>query len=141
MIQFKLIRFPKKDRTEGELFFTNRKLCDTLEDIVRDRNADGDLDDEDEGKVYGETAIPYGIHELLVTMSPKFGREMTLVKDVPDFSGIRIHWLRTVKQSLGCIGVGKKNGSTLDNTHMTDKITALVKSLIAEGKRVYIEII
>lgn len=139
--QFKLIRFPKKDRTEGVMFFVNRELCDTLEDVVRDTNADGDLDDHGEEKVYGETAIPYGVYELTVTMSPRFKKEMTLIKDVPHFKGIRIHWGRSIKQSLGCILVGKKNKNTLDNTHMTDKITALVKSLQSEGKKVYLEIV
>ena len=139
--QFRLIRFPLKDRTEGVLFFIDRELCDTLEDVVRDINADGDLDDLGEGKVYGETAIPYGTYELTVTMSPRFKKEMTLVKNVPNFEGIRIHWGRSIKNSLGCILVGKKNKDTLDNTHMTDKITELVKSLESEGKKVYLEIV
>ena len=138
---FKLIRFPEKDLTKGHLFFNDKLLCDTLEDVVRDRNADGDLLDEDEGKVYGETAIPYGTYELVVTYSPKFKKSMTLLKDVPEFTGIRIHWGRTIKQSLGCILVGKKNGDTLDNIGMTDKITEIVSDLTSKGKKVFIEII
>lgn len=139
-IQFKLIRNPQSKRTKGVLFFNNKTLCDTLEDRVRDINADGDLLDKGEEKIYGETAVPYGTYELDVTYSPKFKREMTLVKNVPHFTGIRIHWGRTIKQSLGCILVGRSRGNTLDNTGMTNKITEIVRSFKNKGKRVFIEI-
>ena len=138
---FKLLRFPEKNLTKGILFFEDEIICDTLEDVVRDRNADGDLEDQDEGKVYGETAIPYGTYELVITYSPKFKRKMTLVKDVPNFSGIRMHWGRSIKQSLGCILVGKANGDFLNNTYMTDKITNIVLAYQNKGIKVYLEII
>jgi len=139
--RFKLLRFPEPHLTKGVLFFENETICDTLEDIVRDRNADGDLDDQDEGKVYGETAIPYGTYELVVTYSPKFKRKMTLIKDVKHFKGIRIHWGRSIKQSLGCLLVGRANGDTLDNTYMTDKITNMVLSYQNRGIKVYLDIV
>lgn len=140
--QFKLFRFPKQTHTEGHLFFRDKFLCDTLEDVVRDRNKDGDLLDQDEGKVYGETAIPYGINELKVTYSPRFKKDMTLVCNVKHFEGVRIHWLRTIRQSLGCIGVGEKlKPGELKNTGMTDRITLFVKELQERGERVYIEIV
>lgn len=85
----------KDGYTEGVLFDEDDiELCDTLEDCVRDRNADGDLDDHDEGKAYGQTAIPYGAYELTVTHSPRFKRLMTLINNVRHFKGIRIHWGR-----------------------------------------------
>jgi hypothetical protein len=139
--QFKLIRRPQEDITIGDLFYRDRFLCDTIEDVVRDRNADGDLLDQDEGKVYGETAIPYGIYELVVTYSPTFKKNMTLVKNVKHFDGIRIHWGRTIENSLGCVLVGKRNGKELENIGMTDKITTMVNELTDRGERVYLEII
>ena len=139
--QFKLLRIPEHNLTTGLLFFHDRHLCDTLEDVVRDRNADGDLDDDDEGKVYGETAIPYNTYELKVTWSPKFKKNMTLICNVPSFEGIRIHWGATIKQSSGCLLVGQQNGDRLDNIGMTDKITTMVKELEERGERVYLEIL
>lgn len=44
--------------TIGKLYLNDVFICDTLEDVCRDINKDGDLDDKGETKVYGETAIP-----------------------------------------------------------------------------------
>ena len=91
-IFFRLIRTKLKPTyTEGVLFYRDDELCETLEDTVRDINADGDLKDEGECKVYGQTAIPYGVYELTATFSPHFSKIMTLIKDVPSFKGVRIH--------------------------------------------------
>lgn len=125
---FKLIRFPEKNLTRGVLFCNDEYICDTLEDQVRDFNADGDLQDDGESKVYGETAIPYGEYKLIVTYSPRFKKDMVLICDVPEFTGVRMHWGRTEKQSKGCVLVGKRNGDTLDNIGMTDKMADLVKN-------------
>jgi hypothetical protein len=138
--QFKLLRMPEKELTPGLLFFHDKHLCDTLEDIVRDRNADGDLNDEDEGKVYGETAIPYDTYELKATWSPKFKKIMTLICNVNHFDGIRIHWGATIKQSYGCLLVGEADGDRLIDIGMTDKITLMVQELEARGEKVYLEI-
>ena len=67
-------------------------FCNTLEDKKRADNV----------KVYGETCIPAGIYDYEVTWSPKFKRQMILIKRVPMFKGIRIHGGNTEKDSLGC---------------------------------------
>ncbi len=111
MIELKLIRKNPKDinqeYTHGELFIRMSKgewkdFCYTLEDRVKDYNKDGDLNDEGEKKVYGETAIPFGKYDIEVTWSPKFKRNMVLIKDVPEFSGIRIHGGNTKDNTFGC---------------------------------------
>lgn len=141
-LKLKLIRYNlQPDYTEGELINinTNEEIFDILEDRVRDINADGDLDDDGEGKVYGETAIPYGTYELEVTYSSKFKRDMVLVKDVPNFSGIRMHWGRTAKQSLGCILGGEKYADgKLENTGFTQ---AMVDLLNEYGGKATLEIV
>lgn len=139
--QFRLIRTPSHELTKGVLFFHDKHLCDTLEDITRDRNADGDLNDQDEGKVSGETSIPYGTYELDATWSPGFKKVMTLVCNVPHFEGIRIHWGATINQSDGCVLVGERDGYRLKNTGMTDKITLMVKELQDRGEKVFLEIV
>ena len=55
------------------------------EDKVRDLNKDGDLNDAGEGKVFGETAIPYGIYSVIMTMSPRFKRILPRLVDVNGF--------------------------------------------------------
>ena len=76
----------------GDLHVNNEFFCYTLEDEIR---ADG-------VKRYGVTAIQAGLYDIEVTYSPKFKRDMILIKNVPNFSGIRIHGGNTSKDSLGC---------------------------------------
>jgi len=111
MIELRLIRTNPNDInqsfTHGDLFMKDGlgdwiHFCYTLEDTVRDINKSGDFDDE-EKKVYGKTAIPFNKYKGQVTMSGTFKRDMPLIKDVPKFSGIRIHGGNTDKDSLGCI--------------------------------------
>ena len=102
-------KFP--EFTEGKLYFENEYFCDTLENPVRelqDLNNDGDFDDIGEGKIYGDTAIPANIYELILTHSPSLKRVLPLILDVPGFRGIRMHAINDKSETLGCIGVGKK---------------------------------
>ena len=142
MLRLKLIRVIKKEEyTEGVLFDidANKSICQSLENRVRDVNADGDLDDEYEGKVYGETAIPYGTYKIKVTYSPAFDKRMVLIKGVKHFTGIRLHWGATALNSEGCILVGRKIADgMLGNTGMTDY---LVQLLEAHGNQGTIEIV
>jgi hypothetical protein len=47
--------------------------------------------------------IPVGWYKLQVTMSPKFGKELPLICNVPNRSGIRIHGGTLPQHSKGCI--------------------------------------
>ena len=135
-LKLQLIRYNlQPEYTEGSLIYVNknRELCDTLEDKVRDANADGTFDG-DESKVYGETAIPYGTYPIKVTYSPKFKRKMVLIMDVKHFTGIRMHWGRTAKNSEGCPLVGAKvKDGELGNIGMTDYLVDLLESHGNEG--------
>lgn len=75
-------------------------LCDTLEPPVR-RPSDF---------IRGSTAVPAGLYPLLLTQSPKFGRLLPLLKDVPGMTGIRIHRGNTVADTRGCILPGRYVG-------------------------------
>lgn len=97
-----LIRHPTvKDTTFGELFLNGEKLCDTLEDEIRENGTP-----VERWKIPGKTAIPAGRYRLLWEWSPRFGRKMLSVKDVPGFAGIRIHSGNDDSQTEGCILVG-----------------------------------
>ena len=126
----KLIRKYLKDTyTIGKLYINGTYFCDTVEDKVRDYNKDGDLNDLGETKVYGETAIPYGTYEVEVTYSPKFKRDLPLIKNVPHFEGIRIHRGNYPKDSLGCVLVGenKVKGGVINSTKYEVELTKILK--------------
>lgn len=93
--------------TIGKLFIDGIYFCDVLEDVVRDINKDGDLLDDGEQKVYGQTAIPYGTYKVILNLSNRFKRIMPLLLNVPHFEGIRIHSGNTDKDTHGCLLVGK----------------------------------
>ena len=84
--------------TIGELFIEGEFECYTLEDALRPI------------KVKGETAIPVGTYKIVVSLSKRFGRELPLLENVPNFEGIRIHTGNWPKDTEGCILVGKQMG-------------------------------
>lgn len=92
--------------TLGELLIDGKFFCYTVEDMDRDANKDGDLDDTGEAKVYGETAIPKGTYKVVLSMSNRFKKLMPEVLNVKGFAGIRIHAGNTALDSHGCIIVG-----------------------------------
>lgn len=123
-----------KHYCEGEMYnmTDNVKFSDTLEDVVRDFNGDGDLLDEGEDKIYGETAIPYTkvgeYYEVVVSYSPKFKKETAEILNVPHFKHIRLHFGATSKNSEGCPLMGEKIGDgLLKNTGKTDELVKLMK--------------
>ena len=92
--------------TIGDLFINDVFFCNILEDKVRDFNKDGDLNDSGETKVYGETAIPYGIYTIDLTYSNRFKKILPLIENVKGFEGIRIHPGNTAVDTHGCLLVG-----------------------------------
>ena len=91
----------------GKLYIDGEYFCDTLEDV--DRGLDDSMDESEilKLKVKGQTAIPTGIYQVLLTYSPKYKRIMPLVNNVKGYSGIRIHSGNTHNDTEGCLLVGK----------------------------------
>ena len=99
----------KESYTIGKMFIDKEPFCATLEDPIRnlkDLNHDGDFDDPGEGKIYGETAIPCGRYQVIVSYSPKFKKRLPELLKVPGFTGIRIHAGTNAKHTEGCLLIG-----------------------------------
>lgn len=135
-------KYIKPNYVIGNLYVNDQFFCNTLEDQNRDLNKNGKFDGL-EKKVAGETCIPFGRYEVVVSMSPKFGRELPLLLNVPEFEGIRIHRGNTVKDTAGCILVGenKEVGKVVNSTPYEQKITKLIKEATANGGKCFINIV
>lgn len=105
--------------TIGKMYLNGEYFCDTLEDAVRSV------------KIPNETAIPAGTYKVEVTYSPKFKRDLPLLIDVPDYTGIRIHNGSNKDHTSGCILVGfnKTKGQLTDSYIMSKLLTKRLKSL------------
>lgn len=115
-------KYLKSKYTIGDLYIVENEskkwICNTLEDCVRDLNRNGQFDN-DEKKVYGETAIHYGRYEVeLNAKSPKYSNFakypwakpyngcLPRLKNVKNFDGILVHPGNTPSDTLGCVLVG-----------------------------------
>lgn len=145
-MKLKLIRkYLKENYTIGKLYVNDMYVCDTLEDKIRDLqdyNHDGDFNDEGEGKIYGQTAIPAGTYRVIVTDSPKLKRRLPILLNVPGFTGIRIHGGKNAKWSEGCLLVGenKSKGELSNFKYWETTVTNMIEGAIFNGETCYITI-
>lgn len=118
--------------TLGKLTVDGEFECFTLEDIVR---PDG------EPKVFGETAIPYGLYQVVITFSPHFQRDMPLLVNVPSFDGVRIHPGNSAKDTEGCLLVGDAEGrdAISQSRFAFDALYPKIRNALDAGEEVTIE--
>jgi hypothetical protein len=109
----------KENYTIGKFYVNGAYCCDSLEDCVR----------PDGIKIYGKTAIPYGIYKVIMNDSPKFGRLMPLLLDVPGFEGVRIHSGNFAEDTEGCILVGKNHikGGLVDSRFYSNALNSMME--------------
>ena len=105
--------------TIGKMYLNGEYFCDTLEDAIRPV------------KIPNETAIPAGTYKVEVTYSPRFKRNLPLLVDVPNYTGIRIHNGSNKDHTSGCILVGfnTSKGILSDSRKTSDQLTEKLKSL------------
>ena len=115
--------------TIGRLCVDGKFECWILEDPVRKE------------KIPKVTAIPEGTYEVVVTYSPKFKCEMPLLKDVPNFKGIRIHPGNDAENTEGCLLPGQSRGKNFVGLSRAayQNLFFKTKLMIRKGK-VYIKI-
>ena len=133
MIKLLLVREIKNEKqTHGRLFKIVKDdkrefLCYTLEDKER------------LVKVKGETAIPTGKYTVIVTMSPRFKKELPLILNVPNFSGVRFHGGNDENNTEGCPLLGMvRHSNAISNCAPA---VALVTKMIKEAKEAQLTIV
>lgn len=125
----------KATHTVGRLYVDEKLYCNTLEDVVRD------LDKEKE--IPGKTAIPAGTYKVIYNWSPKFGRNLPRLLNVPHFEGILIHPGNTADDSAGCILVGNNTavGRLTNSRDTSDCLNVLIEDAQRNREEITIEII
>lgn len=134
--------WPRENYTVGRLYVNNEFFSNTLEDKIIDKDKSGAFDNG-EKKVYGESAIPYGKYKVIYNWSPKFGRNLPRLLDVPHFEGILIHSGNTARDSAGCILVGKNTskGMLSESRYTSDKLNEIIDAAQKRGEEITIEIV
>ena len=124
-------RYIGEDYTIGSLSIDGQYFCDTLEDAVRPI------------KIYGKTAIPYGRYNIILNVSPRFGRVLPRLLNVPKFDGVLIHRGNTAEDTAGCILVGenKVKGKVINSTPYEIGLVKMMQEAIDRGEKITIEII
>lgn len=117
--------------TIGSLSIDGQYFCDTLEDAVRPI------------KIYGKTAIPFGTYKIILNESPRFGRVLPRLLNVPKFDGVLIHRGNTAEDTAGCILVGenKVKGKVVNSTPYEIGLVKMMQEAIDRGEKITIEII
>lgn len=139
-MKLKLLRVTLGDTfTESKIYVDGVHECYTVED--KDRYLEEGVNE----KVYGETAIPRGTYKVDITYSSRFKRKTIEIKDVPYFTGIRIHSGNSSKDSEGCPIVGSVNERDDDDWVGGSKIAekallAKVQAALDNGEDVTIEV-
>ena len=135
-------KWPRKNCCIGLLFVNGERFCETLEDKIVDTNKNG-VFDKPEKKVAGESAIPYGKYEVIYNWSPRFGRNLPRLLNVPHFEGILIHPGNDATDSSGCILVGRNTevGKLTQSRVTSDKLNKLIEDAQRKGEKITIEIV
>ena len=109
------------DKTIGKLYVNDQYYCDTLELKYRGDNMKV-------VKVPGYTAIPQGIYTVVIGHLSTIDRDVPMLQNVPDFSGIYIHTGASTDNTTGCILIGDyNNGAWSLNSAYVNEITGLVR--------------
>ena len=117
----------------------DKYFCDTLEPTWRDY-ANGAY------KVKGRSAIPEGRYAVVISWSPKFKQWLPILLGGPEFNkqwqGIRIHMGNTVKDTQGCILVGRNQrvGEVLESRKWLYELKQKIVEAKDKGEAVWLTI-
>jgi hypothetical protein len=103
-------KFPTKNSCIGELTENGVHRCWILEDVDRGLDYNMPLEEIKALKVYGQTAIPTGRYEIVITFSNRFKKPLPLLLNVPGYAGVRVHSGNRASDSDGCLLTGTEYG-------------------------------
>ena len=138
------LRLERPDRTDfpctiGEILVDGQEECYSLEDQVREIEGQP----VEAWKVKGETAIPEGTYNVVITYSNRFQRDLPLLENVPGFSSIRIHPGNTTEDTEGCllVGRGRTEKTVTESRAAFNALFAKIEQALQEGDSVTLEIV
>jgi hypothetical protein len=132
--------------TIGEIYVNGIYQCLVLED--RDRGLRQEYEKEeaykgmnDQLKVPGKTAIPYGKYEVVVTFSQRFQKQLPLLLNIPVFSGVRIHPGNFPENTEGCLlpGTTRRDDAVFNSKEAFNALFVLIQKACKQEK-VYLTI-
>ena len=134
--------------TIGRIDIDGKEICRSIEP-----NRGWGTYRERSGQKSDKGCIPQGWYGVTISESPKFGRELPILMDVPGFERIRIHAGNTYKHTAGCILPGelcmpenyyreKENAvpTVFESRKREGELTKIIKSALKKGEYVYIRI-
>lgn len=142
-MEIRIDRAWKKDGyTISRLFLDGERVCEALEDTDRGLRQDMPIEEIRKRKVYGRTAIPSGRYRVIMSLSPKFGKVLPEVLDVPGFTGIRIHPGNVPGDTAGCVLPGRntEKGKVLQSAKYTAIVIDRINAAIRKGEDVWLKI-
>ena len=93
-------------------------------------------------KIPGQSAIPAGTYNIVLTQSQRFHRVLPLLENVPGFAGVRLHPGNGPSDSSGCLlpGYDKFENSVGRSRLAFEELFEAMKQAIARGETVTITI-
>ena len=132
------------DYTIGKLYIDGVYICDTLEDTDRELTQTMPLEELQDKKIYGKTAIPIGTYKVSMNIiSPKFRNKswakqwngkLPRLLNVPGYEGVLIHVGNKPEDSLGCILVGenKVKGQVINSVNTFKRLMDVLSNAKSE---------
>lgn len=126
----------------GILSINGIRICETVEDQDRGLKAELSPATIKQLKVKGETAIPVGTYQVVITYSPRFKKNLPLLMAVPGFEGVRIHSGNTAKDTEGCILCGRNTavGTVTNSRYWTGKVIDMIQKALNDKETVTITV-
>ena len=140
----------KEENEEYRTYKREEYFCDTLEPPVLEMKTSVSMDAVLRSSTKAEAlkpfAIPEGRYAVVITWSPKFKMWLPVLLGGPDFNrlfkGIRIHMGNTVKDTQGCILVGRNQivGRVLESRKWLYELKQKIIEAKARGDAVWLTI-